>query len=156
MKAEPELMTIGVRGIRNVLIELGMIEGEPYEPPYQSLVTKTTWVRASVGGLLRFHIRPGDRVEADAPVATNFSILGSEQHILRSPSDGIVLGMATSPAVKPGEPVCHIAIPGRKLPVRRKSSRSPRTRDRSVIATEAAAVEPAEGERSKDEFGDIP
>ncbi|HEX9879995.1 MAG TPA: hypothetical protein VGB25_07365, partial [Candidatus Binatia bacterium] len=25
--------------------------------------------------------------------------------------DGIVLGMTTLPAVKPGEPVCHIAIP---------------------------------------------
>ena len=38
-----------------------------------------------------------------------------QQNTLISPIDGIVLGMATIPTVKPGEPVCHIAQPTRKL-----------------------------------------
>ena len=120
MKAEPAMLEVGVRGIKNVLIELGMIDGETYEPPYQTFVRKTTWVRAEVGGFLRFHVQPGAIVEAGHPVASNFSILGSHQNMLRSPVDGIVLGMTTSPAVKPGEPVCHIAIPGRKISSVRK------------------------------------
>ena len=32
-------------------------------------------------------------------------------HLLAQEIDGIVLGMATLPAVKPGEPVCHIGRP---------------------------------------------
>lgn len=161
MKAEPELLAIGVRGIRNILIDLGMMEGERYEPHYQSIVAKTTWVRAEVGGFLRFHIRPGDRVAEGAPVATNFCILGHDQHILRSPVDGIVLGMATSPAVKPGEPVCHIALPGRKLAkVRRRvaalAGRALTKRARSTIAAEAAASETTETTQVKDEFGELP
>jgi predicted deacylase len=157
MKAEPDVMAVGVRGIRNILIELGMLPGEVEEPAWQSIVRKTTWIRAEVGGFLRFHIKPGDHVEKDHPVASNFSILGAEQRILRSPVDGIVLGMATSPAVKPGEPVCHIAIPGRKLfATRRKSEpkRHPPKRAVDANGAESAAGDPIEP--AKDEFGEIP
>ncbi len=48
-------------------------------------------------------------------IATNYGIMGNEQNIITSPIDGIVLGMTTIPAVKPGEPVCHIAQPTRKM-----------------------------------------
>lgn len=44
------------------------------------------------------------------PVATNSTIFGEERNVLESPTDGIVLGMTTLPMVKPGEPVCHIAL----------------------------------------------
>jgi hypothetical protein len=150
MKAEPDVLAVGVRGIRNVLIDLRMMPGRVEEPPWQSFVRKTTWIRAEVGGFLRFHVRPGDHVEDGHPVASNFSILGREQRILRSPIDGIVLGMATSPAVKPGEPVCHIAIPGRKLPSRGDRVTKPR-RSRTTDASNSDTVDPA-----KDEFGELP
>ncbi|MFV0442677.1 MAG: succinylglutamate desuccinylase/aspartoacylase family protein [Planctomycetaceae bacterium] len=150
MKAEPQMLATGVRGVRNVLIDLRMSAGRVQVPAWQSIVRKTTWVRAEVGGFLRFHVQPGDHVEKNHPVASNFSILGDLQRVLRSPADGIVLGMATSPAVKPGEPVCHIAIPGRKLKSRiSPSSKSATSRDPD--ATPGDADEPA-----KDEFGDIP
>lgn len=158
MKAEPEVLAVGVRGIRNVLTELRMMAGEVEEPPWQSIVRKTTWIRAEVGGFLRFHIRPGDHVEKGHPVASNFSILGQEQKQLRSPVDGIVLGMATSPAVKPGEPVCHIAIPGRKLFATRRRSEprrvEPRRPNAAGVTGESAAGDPPEPAR--DEFGEIP
>jgi predicted deacylase len=162
MKAEPAMLEVGVRGIRNVLSSLGMIEAKLFEPPYQTTVQKTTWVRAEVGGFLRFHIKPGDIVEAGGAVASNFSILGNHQNILRSPVDGIVLGMATSPAVKPGEPVCHIAIPGGKIAGVRKtlsslSEKSLPRRVRSSLATGFAVSDPPDNhEPAKDEFGEIP
>ncbi|PXA03589.1 succinate dehydrogenase [Coraliomargarita sinensis] len=108
-KVEPSVLQIGIRGIRNVLSELGMVERPVEKPPFQVKIRKTTWVRAAVGGILKFHVSPGDFVEADQAVATNYSIMGVEQSVLTSPVPGIVLGMATLPAVKPGEPICHIA-----------------------------------------------
>lgn len=108
-KIEPSVLPIGVRGILNALAFLRMIE-RPLEPaPYQALIRKTLWIRATTGGILKFHVVPGDFVDEGQPVATNYSIFGREQNILLSPGPGIVLGMTTMPAVKPGEPVCHLA-----------------------------------------------
>lgn len=114
-KIEPSVLTIGVRGVRNVLIELGMIEGVRQEPVYQTRVDKTTWVRAQVGGILRFHVAPGMIVEAGQPIATNTSVFAKQRNTLHAPVDGIVLGMTTLPVVKPGEPVCHLAIPRKSI-----------------------------------------
>jgi predicted deacylase len=108
-KVEPGVLQIGVQGIRNVLTALDMIEGKRVSPPFLAKIRKTAWVRATVGGILKFHVSPGDFVEAGQPIVTNYSILGVEQNSLSSPSYGIILGMTTMPAVKPGEPICHIA-----------------------------------------------
>lgn len=109
-KVEPTVVEAGVRGVRNVLAELGMGEGLPYKPAYQVLIDKTTWVRARSGGMLQFHAAPGDLVQAGQPIATNADLLGRERNVIESPRDGVVLGMATHPAVNPGDPICHIAV----------------------------------------------
>lgn len=108
-KNEPGVTEIGVRGCLNVMKSLGMIDGEREEPLFQISVKKTTWIRAERGGFLSFYAKPGDLVQEGQTLAINYSIFGSERNNLVSPSNGIVLGMTTMPAVKPGEPVYHIA-----------------------------------------------
>ncbi|MCC6682442.1 MAG: succinylglutamate desuccinylase/aspartoacylase family protein [Phycisphaeraceae bacterium] len=120
-KIEPRVLAIGVRGIRNVLIELGMMEGEPQMPAYQARVDRTAWLRAQVGGLLRFHVQPGEILEKGQPIATNSSVFGRQRNTLISPMDGVVLSMTTLPVVKPGEPVCHLAIPRKRIAVIRNA-----------------------------------
>ncbi len=114
-KMEPTVMEIGVRGVLNVLRDLKMVEGQPLRPPYQAIVKKTTWLRAQCGGLLRFHVAPGAIVDAGQAISTNYSVFGEQQNVLYAPKDGIVLGMTTMPAVKPGEPICHLAMPDRPV-----------------------------------------
>jgi len=148
-KIEPNVVQYGVRGIRNVLIELGMVEGNREEPVYQVWTRKTIWVRASFGGMLAFHVAPGDIVEEDQPLATNTNLLGEEQNVLCSPSDGIVLGMTTLPTVTPGNPVCHIAVPRGGLgPIRRALRKEPteslHERLRDDLATSVTVSERAE------------
>ena len=111
-KVEPTIVESALRGIRNVLRSLDMLDGEQERPTYQVTARKTSWIRADRGGFLDFHIAPGDLVEKGQPLATNTNLLGHEKNVLHSPFDGIVLGMTTLPAVSPGEPVCHIG----KLP----------------------------------------
>jgi predicted deacylase len=124
-RMEPAVQQVGVWGIRNVLAELGLVRGEAQKPAYQVLVRKSTWVRAERAGILRFHVSPGEIVEAGQPLATNVSVFGQAQSVLISPEDGIVLGMTTLPAVKPGEPVCHLALPTRSIKrIRRSLERS--------------------------------
>lgn len=110
-KVEPSMVAHGVRGIRNVLIELGLVEGVPEAPLFRAVVDRAFWVRAEAGGFLQFHVAPGDVVRAGDPLVTNSSTLGEERNVLYAPEDAVVIGMTTQPAVVPGLPVCHLAVP---------------------------------------------
>jgi predicted deacylase len=139
-KIESGVVQYGVRGIRNVLIELGMVNARQIRPPYQAHIEKTKWIRAESGGVLQFHVAPGDVVDKGQAIATNATLLGREQNVIHSPCGGIVLGMTTLPAVTPGDPICHIAIPpGGVGPIRaaldKASNRSLRERLRGDLAT---------------------
>ncbi len=128
LKIEPWVVRIGVRGVHNVLRHLGMLEG-PLEPPaYQTVATKTLWVRSPSGGLLRFHVGPGAILARGAAVATVENLATGSAHTVKSPIEGIIIGMPTMPAVKPGDPICHIAVPSRSCAdIRREIAAARRT-----------------------------
>lgn len=111
-KVEPGIVETAVRGIKNVLRSLKMLEGKPKTPRSQVTIEKSKWIRAEKGGFLKFHIGPGDFVERGQPLATNTTLLGRDRSVLSAPFDAAVIGMTTLPAVSPGEPVCHLG----KLP----------------------------------------
>lgn len=110
-KVEPAVVEYAIRGITNCLRFLKMVEGEPIIPSYRLETDTTSWVRATSGGFLEFHVAPGDIVHQNDPLATNSDLLGEEEHTIRAPRDGIVLGMTTMPSVAPGDPVCHLTYP---------------------------------------------
>ena len=146
-KMEPSILKLGSRGVRNVLIELGMVDGTPMPPLFHARVDKTTWVRAQVGGLLRFHVSPGDVVERDQPLATNITVFGAEQNVITTPDDGIMLSITTLPTVKPGEPICHIAVPRRSVKtIRNALGRAPAAsfyhQARNDLATSISVIQP--------------
>lgn len=125
-KIQPGILEIGVRGVLNVLRHLDMLTGGIDKPDHHYRVPKSTWIRAEMGGLLRFHVAPGEVVEMGQPVATNFSVYGSEQNVLASTVSGVVLGMTTLPIVKPGQAVCHVAAVDGSLGELRTSQRRQR------------------------------
>jgi predicted deacylase len=107
-KVEPGVIESTLRGIRNVLVELEMIEGELEHPRYTLVIRNSTWLRARRGGYMYFHVSPGDLVDEDQPIATVYDLLGKTQDTIVSPCDAVVIGMTTLPAVSPGEPICHL------------------------------------------------
>ncbi|WP_417389731.1 succinylglutamate desuccinylase/aspartoacylase family protein [Gimesia sp.] len=109
-KVEPGIVESAARGVRNVLRDLKMLDGEPDHPDYQVIVDKSTWVRAERGGFLKFHVKPGDIIEKDQPLATNTTLLGRERSMLYAPYDSVVIGMTTLPAISPGEPICNLGM----------------------------------------------
>jgi predicted deacylase len=117
-KVEPAIVESATRGIRNVLRTLGMLDGPAEKPAFQIVVKKSKWIRAERGGFMRFHIKPGDIIEKDQPLATNTTLLGEERSVLYAPFDAVVIGMTSLPAVSPGEPVCNLG----KLPKGSKPS----------------------------------
>jgi len=125
-KIEPGVQKVGEMGVRNVLRALEMVPGQSVRPPFQTVSRRTVWVRATIGGLLKFHVSAGDFVERDQPIATAYSIMGDMSDVVSATVDGIALGMTTMPAVKPGEPICHIAVPQAKLSTLRRALRKAR------------------------------
>lgn len=107
-KVEPGIVETAVRGIKNVLCELQMLDEQAEKPPYQIIIEKSKWIRAEHGGFLQFHIAPGDLVEKGQPLTTNTTILGEEQSTLYAPFNGVVMGMTSLPTISPGEPICHL------------------------------------------------
>lgn len=111
-KVEPSIVESAVRGVKNVLTSLEMLDGEIESPDYQVIIEKSKWIRADNGGFLQFHVQPGEIIEKDQPIATNTTLLGHEHHTLVAPFNSVVVGMTTLPSVSPGEPVCNLG----KLP----------------------------------------
>lgn len=116
-KIEPGIVETAVRGVKNVLCELEMVNIDTESPPYQIVIEKSKWIRAEQGGFLDFHIKPGDIVEKGQPLATNTTILGEEQNTLYAPFNGVVMGMTSLPSISPGEPICNLgALPKKYNP----------------------------------------
>lgn len=115
LKAESSVQEMTLRGINHIMEELNMIDVphgmSPEVPPHQMVVHRASWVRAENAGFLTFHVAPGDTVEKGQAIATNADLLGKVHETILSPNNGIVLGMTTMPAVYPGDPVIHIALP---------------------------------------------
>lgn len=108
-KVEHTVAEYGIQGIANCLRHLGMVTGEMIVPPFSIVSDRTQWIRAKSGGFLRFHAGPGDQVERGEVLATNIDFAGRRRSKVTAPSSGIIIGMTTSPAVAPGDPVFHIA-----------------------------------------------
>ncbi|NEQ52772.1 MAG: succinylglutamate desuccinylase/aspartoacylase family protein [Leptolyngbya sp. SIO3F4] len=112
-KVESGVVEYALRGIENCLKHLGMVNGKPTNPAYRVETNATQWVRAAKGGFLQFHVSPGDTVTKGEMIATNTDLMGDDQNHIKSPRDGIVLGMTTLPSVSPGDPVCNLAYPSK-------------------------------------------
>jgi predicted deacylase len=113
-KVEPSVVEYSLRGIRNVLVGLEMIDGEAVRPPFRVVADQTKWMRAERGGFLRFHVHPGATVTKGQALATNTSLSGKDLSTIVAPRDAVVLGMTTLPAVSPGDPVAHLAFPSER------------------------------------------
>ncbi|WP_437206831.1 succinylglutamate desuccinylase/aspartoacylase family protein [Planctomicrobium sp. SH664] len=109
-KAEALVIEYALRGIRNVLMHFGMIQGVPSQPPFRTVIQETLWVRSDTAGFLKFHVAPGDFVRRGDPLATTTSLTGQTGEVLTAPQGGVVLGMTTLPVTSPGEPVVHIGL----------------------------------------------
>lgn len=107
----------GVRGVFNVLRELGMLpkrkltskSKQPAEK-HKVIETRTSqWVRAPQAGLLRIEAPLGARVEARQVIGRIADSVGDNETPVVSPVTGIVIGRNNLPVVNEGDALFHIA-----------------------------------------------
>lgn len=107
-KFQKKVAEKGLDGVKNVLKELGMLEGDKNQSPFQIVMKSATWIRAGKGGILSINTRPGKIVRKGREIATNTNPFGEEVESITAPFNGIVIGIATAPTVTPGQGVCHL------------------------------------------------
>ncbi len=112
MRLQEDEIARGVSGIRLLLGHLGMLQvaEAPPEPP--EFYHASRWVRADHGGILLTDVALGERVEVGQRLGTITDPIVDEQHVLRSPHAGRVLGMAVQQVVIPGYAAFHIGLDG--------------------------------------------
>lgn len=115
LQVKKNVLHSGLIGVRNVLIEFGMLNGNAITPSYQTRVNRSFWIRADEGGFIQFSAELGQPLEAGEEIGRICDLMGKECRKLVAPKDGVVMGMTTMPIVKPGYPVCHLAITKKKI-----------------------------------------
>lgn len=100
----------GVAGVLRVMRELDMWDGDGAEPQPTALATsRSHWVRARRGGILRLTVGLGETVSRGQVVASVADAFGTGVSRVRAKANGIVIGHLRKPLVNQGDALVHVA-----------------------------------------------
>lgn len=99
---------IGLRGVINVMREIGMLSIKRRPPKPSAVVRSTTWVRAPSSGISRMSAKLGDLVGHGDVLAYIGDAGGDGEIPLEAPFDGVIIGRTNNPLVFEGEAVFHV------------------------------------------------
>ncbi len=104
----------GVFGTLRVMHHLGMrdfsaeMEQNGYPPPV--IIKESTWVRARQGGLFRFFVKDGSKVEKGQEVGTISDPYGKYEFKVKIPHSGYIIGLNHAPVVYKGDALLHLGV----------------------------------------------
>lgn len=101
-----------LRGLRNVLRHLGVVDGAPEPVPPTTVLARLHWVTSQHAGLFYAEVAPGDQVETGGRIGEIRDYFGGRLEEVRSPASGIVLFTVTTPATNPNDPLFAVGEPG--------------------------------------------
>lgn len=105
-----DAINMGVKGVLNVMRELGMLRKREGARRRQSMESsQRTWIRARRSGILRLNAKLGHWVSKGQSLGTIRDAFGDHKGMIESPDDGIVIGHTNSPMVNQGDAIIHIA-----------------------------------------------
>lgn len=108
MRFQAPVIRVAVRGVLNVLSELGMVDRKRTRPRFRVIAKSSSWGRPGVGGLLELRVKPGQLVKEGTALALVRPPFGRAREVLRAPWSGMVIGTSLRPMVAPGDAVVHL------------------------------------------------
>ncbi|MBC3765958.1 succinylglutamate desuccinylase/aspartoacylase family protein [Neptunicella marina] len=100
----------GLNGVLNVMKELGMVQRRGSRVKFEPLIANhSQWVRNEYDGVIINRIQLGSRVNKGQIIGYSASPHGDTEHPIRSPIDGVVIGISNIPVANEGEALFHIA-----------------------------------------------
>jgi len=110
LRFDQHAISVGVKGVLQVMAILGMITVPPPEVRQVSLESRETrWVRASRSGILHLQIELGQTVTKRQKLGHIADAFGESMRKVQAPCDGIIVGFAKNPLVNQGDGIVHVA-----------------------------------------------
>ena len=101
-RLDPPYVDMSRRIILNVMISMGMCEGERYQSEEQRVI-RGGFAHSGVGGLFQPVVSLGEEVERGQLLATIRDVFGETLEEVRSPCSGILCAYRTIPPILPGD-----------------------------------------------------
>ena len=108
---DPAEVQWGVRGVNNVLRDLGMLPGDPEPQGRRLVITAMREARARRGGLLHPRVILNQEVAEGEVLATITNVFGDVVEEVHAPLAGPIVRTVTFPIVSTGERVAQIGVP---------------------------------------------
>lgn len=108
LPAEREQYGTGARGLRNLMIHLGMVEGERTVVRSCVELDEIVEVRSERGGICDYLVQPGQPVEKGQPIARIINLFGDEVDEVSSPITGHVVTCTYWGTINQGERLVRI------------------------------------------------
>ncbi len=96
-----------LRGLRNVLISKGMLDGTPARG-HSFVFKRSSWIRAREAGIFIWSKKSGNRVSKGEILGSIFDPSGQQRTPIAASRDGYILGHNNTPVVHQGDALFHI------------------------------------------------
>ena len=106
----PTIISEGVNGTRNVLIRLGVIDGELNVRETPTYVHKAKWLRASDSGMFQIRVKNGAFVKKKEVLGVIQDPFGEFKKKIYAPCNGHVFCINKTPIVNKGDALFHLSI----------------------------------------------
>lgn len=106
---DPEILEFAIKGIKNVMKTIGMLEGEPFVAEHPTYILDEYVLFSDSDGIFYSLVDKGDYVEKDRLMGYVTDYWGNRIQEFRAPISGIVVVTLIAPAVNKGGHVIEIA-----------------------------------------------
>jgi len=106
----PTVINEGVNGTKNVLIHLGLIDGEITVREKPIIVSKAKWLRSSHSGMFKIVAKNGSFVKKHEVLGIIQDPFGEFKKRIRAPHNGYIFCTNKTPIVNKGEALFHVSI----------------------------------------------
>lgn len=113
LRFEEGAIRTGVRGVKRVMRELGMLPKLRKPTRVESRVAQgSRWIRAPIGGVFRVECKLGAMVRKKDVVGSISDPFGADETRVLAPSRGLIIGRLERPLVHRGDALMHLAKVG--------------------------------------------
>lgn len=106
----PTIINEGVNGTKNILIHLGLIEGEITVRETPIFINKAKWLRASHSGMLKIKVENGSLVKKKEVLGVIQDPFGEFKKKIYAPFNCHIFCINKTPIVNKGDALFHISI----------------------------------------------
>ena len=107
---KPTIINEGVNGTKNILIHLGLIDGEISVRETPVLVHKAKWLRASHSGMFKVIVQNGTLVKKKEVLGVIQDPFGEFNKKIYAPFDGHIFCINKTPIVNKGDALFHLSL----------------------------------------------